>query len=168
MKLALKWFAPITLAAMGLAWCSEQVALLLGFEPPPQDLVKLFTDPGVAWSVKAKYAAIAVLAAPVVEELIFRKGLFGFCIWCGRRMKRADISDAGPSTSFPLAAALATGAVFAAVHFHAATFVPLWFLGVAFAWLYWKSGTVFSSMLCHFLFNLVNLVLCLVIGADAV
>ena len=38
MKLALKWFLPITLVAMGLAWGSEQIALLLGFDPPPQDL----------------------------------------------------------------------------------------------------------------------------------
>ena len=71
MKLAVKWFAPITLVAMGLAWCCEQVALLLGFEPPPQDLVKIFTDPAVAWQIKAKYAAIAVLLAPVLEEITF-------------------------------------------------------------------------------------------------
>jgi membrane protease YdiL (CAAX protease family) len=222
MILALKWFAPITLTAMGLAWISEQVALLLGFEPPPQDLVKLFTNPNVAWQIKAKYAAIAVLLAPVVEELIFRMGLFRFCLWCGRRRKKDVKVSAGKvkvfllsvlllssvllylafqyfyprpfpinivtaivfsvlftcpfaficwrlvkskswteTQSFPVVSALISGAVFATVHFHAATFLPLWFLGVAFAWLYWKSGTVFSSMLCHFLFNLVNLVLCL-------
>ena len=168
MKLALKWFAPITLTAMGLAWISEQVALLLGFEPPPQDLVKLFTNPNVAWQIKAKYAAIAVLLAPVLEELIFRMGLFRFCLWCGRRIKKEETEVWNGSLTFPVVSALISGAVFAAVHLHAATFVPLCFLGVAFAWLYWKSGTVFSSMLCHFLFNLVNLVLCLVIGADAV
>ena len=70
----------------------------------------------------------------------------------------------GEEGKFPLVAALVSGAVFAAVHLHAATFVPLWFLGVAFAWLYWKSGTIFSSMLCHFLFNLINFTLCLTIG----
>ena len=82
MILALKWFVPITLAAMGLAWISEQAALLLGFEPPPQDLVKLFTNSNVAWQIKAKYAAIAVLLAPVLEELVFRMGLFRFCLLC--------------------------------------------------------------------------------------
>ena len=165
MRLALKWFVPITLTAMGLAWASEQVALLLGFEPPPQDLVKLFTNPAVAWQVKAKYAAIAVILAPVLEELVFRAGLFRLCIWCGRRF--GDGFRSARYGGFPVAAALVSGAVFAAVHLHAATFLPLWFLGVAFAWLYWKSGTVFSSMLCHFLFNLVNLVLCLVLGGEA-
>lgn len=167
MKLALKWFVPITLTAMGLAWISEQVALLLGFESPPQDLVKLFTDPNVAWQIKAKYAAIAVLLAPVLEELIFRMGLFRFCLWCVRRFKKEEVEIWNGPSAFPVISALMSGAVFAAVHFHAATFAPLWFLGVAFAWLYWKSGTVFSSMLCHFLFNLVNLVLCLVIGSGS-
>ena len=167
MILALKWFVPITLAAMGLAWISEQVALLLGFEPPPQDLVKLFTNPNVAWQIKAKYAAIAVLLAPVLEELVFRMGLFRLCLWCGRRIKKADAEVWNGTPAFPVVSALISGAVFAAVHLHAATFVPLWFLGVAFAWLYWKSGSVFSSMLCHFLFNLVNLVICLFIGAGS-
>ena len=161
MKLALKWFFPITVTAMVLAWGSEQVALLMGFEPPPQDLVKLFTDPNVPWSIKAKYAAIAVFVAPVVEELVFRMGLFRFCRWCARK---ASGGSAKEKPVFPIVSALTSGAVFAAVHLHAATFMPLWFLGVAFAWLYWKSGTVFSPMLCHFLFNAANLVLCLTIG----
>ena len=167
MKLAVKWFAPITLVAMGLAWCCEQVALLLGFEPPPQDLVKIFTDPAVAWQIKAKYAAIAVLLAPVLEELVFRLGLFKLCCWCERKMRGTgnSINGDGAKEGFPIASAIASGAVFAAVHFHAATFLPLWFLGVAFAWLYWKSAAIASSMLCHFLFNLVNLILCLTIAS---
>ena len=160
MKLALKWFLPITLVAMGLAWCSEQVALLLGFDPPPQDLVKLFTDPKVAWQIKAKFAVFALVIAPVLEEIIFRMGLFNLCRWVGRKLKR------GTEGKFPIVAAFVSGAVFAAVHLHAATFVPLWFLGVAFAALYWKSGTIFSSMLCHFLFNLINFTLCLTIGLE--
>lgn len=170
MTLALKWFLPVTLAAMGLAWVSEQVALLLGFDPPPQDLVRLFTDPNIAWAVKAKYAVFAVLAAPVVEELIFRMGLFNLCRWIGRKIVGTlNLPTSHPlnrSNTFPWIAALVSGAVFAAVHLHAATFLPLWFLGVAFAWLYWKSGTICSSMLCHLLFNLINLTLCLLIGGE--
>ena len=87
-------------------------------------------------------------------------GLFNLCRWIGRKLKRET------EGKFPIVAALVSGAVFAAVHLHAATFVPLWFLGVAFAWLYWKSGTIFSSMLCHFLFNLINFTLCLTIGLE--
>ena len=219
MKLALKWFVPIALTAMGLAWVSEQVALLLGFEPPPQDLVKLFTDPNVAWQIKAKYAAFAVILAPVLEEIIFRMMLLRFCIWSGKVIKKENayfdkdiyrkfkwllfsgialffctlVLDAfyvgigylaiavwfvasvcmklsackswNKASGIPVVPMLLSGAVFAAVHLHAATFLPLWFLGVAFAWLYWKSGSLFSSMLCHFLFNLMNLIMCLVFGS---
>lgn len=172
MILALKWFVPVALTAMGLAWVSEQVALLLGFDPPPQDLVKLFTNPRVAWTVKAKYAFYAVAAAPVLEELIFRMGIFNLCRWVGRkigaiRSRRSGVAAASVAgVAFPWPSALVSGAVFAAVHLHAATFLPLWFLGVAFAWLYWKSGSIRSSMFCHFLFNLVNLLLCLTVAAE--
>ena len=151
---------------MGLAWVSEQVAVLLGFDlPDPQPLVQLFTNPNISWSVKAKYAAL-VMSAPIYEEIIFRMGLFKFLCWArGKYDGRRRGSDVPlECKGFPLAAALVSGAVFAAVHFHAATFAPLWFLGVAFAWLYWKSGTIFSSMLCHFLFNLIELCLCLIVG----
>lgn len=169
---------------MGLAWVSEQAALLMGFDAPPQDLVKLFTDPKVAWEVKAKFALIAVALAPIVEELVFRMGLFNLCRWIGRRwaskgrrlplrrspvhgpMADADRTADVSADSFPVVSALVSGAVFAAVHLHPATFAPLWFLGVAFAWLYWRSGTIRSSMTCHFLFNLLNLLLCLLVGAE--
>ncbi len=168
MKLALKWFVPFTLAAMGLAWVSEQVAVLLGFElPDPQPLVQLFTNPDVPWTVKAKYAAL-VMSAPIYEEIIFRMGLFRFFVWCRRKIaerRRADGVSAMVKSGFPVAAALISGALFAAVHLHAATFAPLWFLGVAFAWLYWKSGTILSPILCHFLFNLIELSLCLTVGS---
>ena len=168
MKLALKWFVPITLVAIGLAWASEKIMVMLGFElPSPQPLVQLFTDPNVPWTRKMKYAAFAVVAAPIVEEIIFRMGLFNFFRWIGKRIA-ARCTDGAPApgrTCFPLVSAVLSGAVFAAVHLHAATFAPLWFLGVSFAWLYWRSGTIRASMLCHFLFNLINLSLCLFIGA---
>ncbi len=165
MRLALKWFLPVTLAAMGLAWVSEQVASLLGYDPPPQDLVRLFSDPNAAWRVKAKFAALAVIVAPILEELVFRMGLFNLFLRLRRKLVSPGLPNgSGGRAAFPLFSALASGAIFAAVHFHAATFVPLWFLGVAFAWLYWKGGTIRSPMLCHFLFNAVNLTLCLVLA----
>lgn len=152
---------------MGLAWISEQAALLMGFNPPPQDLVRLFSDPNTSWSVKAKLALVAVVVAPVIEEMVFRMGLFNLCRWIGRKVFNRTGKTADSAVgAFPIVSALVSGVVFAAVHLHAATFIPLWFLGVAFAWLYWKSGTIRSSMTCHFLFNLVNLLLCLLVGAE--
>ena len=55
----------------------------------------------------------------------------------------------------------ASGFVFALVHVNAATFLALWFLGAAFAWLYKRTGSILAPMAAHFLFNLLNLALCL-------
>ena len=163
MKLALKWCVPITLAAQGLAWLSGQVALLLGFElPAPQPLVQFFTNPGIAWQKKAGLGALVLLGAPIYEEIIFRMGLFNFLCWARKKYDACRRhGEAVTRKGFPFAAAILSGVVFAAVHKHVATFVPLLFLGVAFAWLYWKSSTIRSSILCHFVFNLINIVLCL-------
>ena len=51
--------------------------------------------------------------------------------------------------------------LFAFVHVNAATFIPLWFLGVAFAWLYVRTGTLLAPMAVHFIFNAINLTFCL-------
>ena len=68
----------------------------------------------------------------------------------------------GLAKSMPIWAAMAvSGFLFALIHVNAATFVPLWFLGVAFAWLYWKTNSILAPMTAHFLFNLLNLVLVL-------
>ena len=57
-------------------------------------------------------------------------------------------------------AILLSGLVFAVIHINAATLIPLWFLGVAFAWLYVRTGTLLAPMAVHFTFNAVNLALC--------
>ena len=89
---------------------------------------------------------LAVLVqAPLLEEPIFRGVVFrGFC----RAMPEWG-------------ALLLSGVVFALVHVNASSFVPLTFLGVFFAWLYWKSGTILAPMTAHLLFNATNLVLLL-------
>ncbi|MBR5025331.1 MAG: CPBP family intramembrane metalloprotease, partial [Victivallales bacterium] len=54
-----------------------------------------------------------------------------------------------------------SGFLFALAHINAATMIPLWFLGIAFAWLYVRTGTLLAPMAVHFTFNAVNLFLCL-------
>ena len=58
-------------------------------------------------------------------------------------------------------AMLLSGFIFAFVHVNAATFIPLWFLGIAFAWLYVRTGTLLAPMAVHFIFNALNLAFCL-------
>lgn len=153
-----RYYLPVTLVAMALAWVSTQVATWAGYDLPPQDLVKFFTNPNVPWMRKVQYGALALVVCPPVEEVIFRLGLFNGLDWLFGKFTRRPAFDAA---RFPWAAALASGIVFAAVHQNAATLVPLWFLGVAFAWVYRKGGTIWASVYCHVFFNLVNFVLCL-------
>ena len=51
---------------------------------------------------------------------------------------------------------VASGFLFALVHVNAVSFIPLWFFGIALAWLYYRTGRLLAPMLTHFLFNLVS------------
>ena len=139
-------FVPVCLVAFGLEWASE--ALLEGvfnLKPAGQDLVKWLQPGTYPLSVRLLLMAFALLEAPLLEEPLFRGVMF-------RGLLRA----------MPAWAAMAaSGFVFALIHVNAATFLPLWYLGVAFAWLYWRTGTILAPMAMHFLFNLTNLVLVL-------
>ena len=155
MKFAIKWFPPIALAALALSWISGQIAAALGFDPPPQDLVRILTNPTTPWPVKAKVGVVAVVVCPVIEEFVFRLGLHK---WLLRRLFRLRFA----------AAAAISAAVFAAAHCMTGgigtllvTLAPLAFLGVAFAWVYERTDRLYASIAEHALFNLLNFALCL-------
>jgi len=138
---ALKATPPITVATLvvGLA-CSTAIEKLAGVKLADQSLIDFLRGGGSSLAAKSIVALLVIVEAPLVEEPLFRGIMFrGFArsmpIWC---------------------AMLLSGFVFALVHMNAATFIPLWFLGVMFAWLYMKTGTILAPMLVHFLFNLVN------------
>jgi len=144
MRFAALAFPGICLLAFGLEWCSmtilEQVFML---KPPAQDLVTWLKPGFYPDGVRYALMATAVLQAPLLEEILFRGIVF-------RGLLRVMPS---------VAAMLVSGFLFAAIHVNAATFIPLWYLGVAFAWLYWRTGSILAPMTCHFLFNLTNLLL---------
>ncbi|HEX7816954.1 type II CAAX endopeptidase family protein [Dyella sp.] len=110
----------------------------------PQDIKQLgaLASP---WS-KCILAGVAVLIAPVVEEILFRGVLLS--AW----LKRLP-------TGWAVAA---TSTVFALIHLPDLSF--LWYglpnlalLGVAFAWLRLKSGSLYPAMLAHAMNNLVTI-----------
>ncbi|MBE0475667.1 MAG: CPBP family intramembrane metalloprotease [Coriobacteriia bacterium] len=119
-----------------IAW----VVLLgaLGIELPGEgvDITRLlpFTPAGVAVTV-----ALAAVVAPVAEEIVFR----GVLVTALAR-KRSE------ATAFVVSAAL-----FAALHFNAFTLVPIFMLGVALAWLFLRTRTLWIPIAAHSVFNLV-------------
>jgi membrane protease YdiL (CAAX protease family) len=85
--------------------------------------------------------ALIVVAAPIAEEIFFRGFVFG-----------------GLRRSLPfVAAALISGAIFGAFHYtgaRSATVLPqLAVLGVALAWVYERTGSIYPTITIHILNN---------------
>ncbi len=132
------------LLALNLLW--TWLLERFGFPLDQQELVELFRradSPALVGVV----VFMAVLVAPVVEELIFRAGIFRFL-----------------RTRIPRPVALGLQAVvFALLHGNFAAFAPLVVLGIAFALAYERSGRILVPIIAHGLFNL-NTILLLLAG----
>ncbi len=137
---------PICLIALVLNRASgELLSRLVDVDLSNQDLIKLLTSNTLSLRSKIVLSSFILIEAPLLEELLFRGVLFG-----------------GLTKIMPVwGAMLLSGFLFAFIHVNAVTFIPLWFLGVAFAWLYVRTGTLLAPMAVHFTFNAVNLIFCI-------
>ena len=146
LKLAAVAFVPIALGAFALEWLSMAVLEhVFHLQPAGQDLVKWLQPGTYPTGVRLTLMVFVLFEAPLLEEPLFRGIIFR-----------------GLDKTCPIGVAMAiSGLVFAIIHVNAATLVPLWFLGVAFAWLYWRTGSILAPMFAHFLFNATNLALIL-------
>lgn len=131
---------PLTAVAGKL---SENILAWMGIPVERQsqfDLLATAKSPArpIAWSI------IAIVAAPITEELVFRAGLFRYIR--GRVPRWAALTL--PS------------AVFAAFHTDLrsvkglAALAPLFVLGILWSLAYERSGTIFVSIIAHCLTNL--------------
>lgn len=81
----------------------------------------------------------AVIAAPISEEVFFRGFVFsGLLKW-----------------GFLPAAACSAG-LFTVAHLDLGSLIPFFFIGMIMAWLYWSRGSLWDSIVFHFLFNFVS------------
>jgi len=83
---------------------------------------------------------LAILAAPIAEETFFRGFLFP-----GLRVRWGTFW-----------AALASGLLFAALHFSLGSIVPFTVIGMLLAWAYVFSGSLWTAIGAHFAFNAVS------------
>lgn len=118
----------------------------LGVPLEPQTSVEMFVMLDSGWS-RAGFLLLAVAGAPLCEELVFRGLAFPFAV------KHFGLWPA----------AIAVSAVFALIHTHVPTLVPLFCLGMAFAVSYTVTGSLAVPVIVHAIFNAVNL-LCLLVG----
>ncbi len=135
---------------VSFAW-SKLLAELLrrGFieDFPPQELIKLFTNGGDLTAI-ALLAVIAVVLAPLVEEIIFRGGIYRFF----------------KSQSTVLPAQIISGALFALMHGNLMSFLPLVVVGIILARVYESSGNILMPICFHAYFNGFSLLMLLIMS----
>lgn len=114
------------------------VELLSGVWPDvaPQQVVKAFETSGSV-AVRLLMGFAAVVAAPLTEELLFRGLLYGVC-------KRFTDS---------WFAAIVSSLLFASVHLHIGSFMPLFTLALILVAVYEITGSLLVPILMHGLFN---------------
>lgn len=130
------------LGATGLLW--QTLMNSLGVELQEQDLIGIFAETKSPLLLGCMIV-LAVVIAPVTEELIFRAGIFRYL-----------------RTRTPRWVALpAPALLFAALHGNLASFAPLMVLGMIFSLAYERTGTIAVPIIAHGLFNLNTIVLIL-------
>ena len=146
LKFAAWAFVPIALGAFALEGLSMVVLEhVFHLQPAGQDLVKWLQPGTYPTGLRFVLMGFVLFEAPLLEEPLFRGIIF------------RGLDKICPT----YVAMVLSGFIFALIHVNAATLVPLWFLGVAFAWLYWRTGSILAPMFAHFLFNASNLALIL-------
>lgn len=101
----------------------------------PQWLVAAYANEPIGWT-KMIFAAVATTLVPIVEEWTFRGIIY--------RLLKAHTST--------YLAVVASGVIFATMHFDLCAFGPLFVLGIFLALAYERNG-LYGSMLLHATFN---------------
>jgi uncharacterized protein len=127
---------PVVLA-LGYVW-----GKLLGlFDVPVKSQLPVqMLQESASLEVRVLIGVIAILIAPVVEEMVFRGVLYP-------TLRRYG---------FRRTALWGTAFLFAMVHFNLMTFLPLVALAVVLAWLYELTDNLLAPIMAHSFFNLVN------------
>lgn len=112
-----------------------------GYEVEPQFAIRLFTASEHHWSLRWALGLLAVALAPFAEEVLFRGIALPFLL------RRTGV----------LLAISAASLVFAAMHLHLPSLIPLLVISMAFTLGYLYSGSLLVPVTMHVLFNGVTL-----------
>lgn len=132
------------LLALSAGW--SFILKKFGLPDDPQDAIAIFAN------TKSPFVIVGMLVvacglAPMMEELLFRAGLYRFC---RQKFGRGY-------------ALLISSVLFGAIHFNWAGFVPLAVLGALLALVYETTGSIRVAILAHAFFNL-NTILAILSG----
>ncbi len=129
------WVVPLGLVAV----YAFSIVHDLIVNPKQQAIVSEFPHSALGAGM---FVLVAVVMAPLFEEIVFRGFLFrGFANSWGWMW-----------------GALASAAIFGAAHLQLDVFLPLAALGFALAWAYHRTGSLWTCITMHALFNLIAVV----------
>jgi len=124
-------FLPVSATAiLSVLICRE-----LGYTDFTQDSIKQFESG--EWKKMVQILVLAIVLAPLWEEMFFRGILYP---WLKSKIPRSG-------------ALLISALLFASIHYHLPSFLPLVVFGIALALVYEYSGSLISSILLHGIFN---------------
>lgn len=133
----------VAVVVLPVAWwlslLSAQALTALGWQPEQQSAVQTLQR-DISLAHRIGMGMMAIMLAPVLEELLFRGILYPL------------IKQHG----FPLVALWGTALLFAAVHANLMTLLPLTFLALVLTLLYEATDNLLAPILTHSLFNAVN------------
>jgi membrane protease YdiL (CAAX protease family) len=133
----------VGLAILPIVWSlgqlSAKVMTSIHVDPVVQDTVQTLQST-LSLRLKIMIGVMAVVVAPVAEELVFRGILY------------PTIKQRG----FPRLAFWGTSLLFAAIHSNAMIFLPLTFLAVILTLLYETTNNLLAPIVTHSLFNFAN------------
>lgn len=130
---------PILLAA---AFLYQMLLIKLGYEPTQQPIMNFLAGELSVWT-RLYGIAVAILLAPVAEEILFRGMLM-------------PVLSRGMG---PVYAVIASSLLFACMHMFIPALVPLFLVAVAFSLAYIYTGSLTTAIVFHSIFNTVNLTL---------
>lgn len=135
-------FIRIIAPVMATSLISSLILKHFGYDVKPQEILIAFAKSDSIF-INIYIAFIAIFIGPIFEELIFRGILFPYLL------KYAGIP----------VAVFAVSAIFAGIHGHIPSFMPIFVLGCGLSLAYLKSGSIVVPITMHILFNTLNLVL---------
>lgn len=132
------------------------ISAMLGHPPPPiaHNMLHDLRNAD-AQNARLMLLAAAIIVAPIFEEIVFRGVLHSVI--------RNTLGDRRRWITIFL-----TAGVFTLVHLSAIPWKPaliaIFVLGIAFSWLYERTGSLLPSMLVHIAFNAANCVIVMMFG----
>ncbi len=139
-KTGLKHYLIVLPVIIASGFVVDSVLRMFGIEPEQQDIISNLLSEDSLW-VLAFMVFFGMLAAPIIEELLFR----GF------------LQSAVRTTCSGLQTIFISGFVFALIHWNAHVFLQIFVLGLMLAYLFEKTGSLVAPITVHICHNTVTL-----------